>query len=66
MKEPPFFYMVDKEEIMFIKEIKYLLKVWDSIVVGTVKTFLDQFRFWNVALALIIFLLIYLLIFFYN
>ena len=62
MKEPPFFYMVDKEEIMFIKEIKYLLKVLWSTVVGTVKTFLDQFRFWNVALALIIFLLI----FFYN
>ena len=62
MKEPPVFYMVDKEEIMFIKEIKYLLKVLWSTVVGTVKTFLDQFRFWNVALALIIFLLI----FFYN
>jgi len=62
LKEPPFFYMVDKEEIMFIKEIKYLLKVLWSTVVGTVKTFLDQFRFWNVALALIIFLLI----FFYN
>tara|TARA_B100000427_G_C15291701_1_gene500023 strand:+ start:332 stop:517 length:186 start_codon:yes stop_codon:yes gene_type:complete len=61
--------MVDKEEIMFIKEIKGLLKVlWSTVkilwstVVGTVKTFLDQFRFWNVALALIIFLLI----FFYN
>ena len=59
--------MVNKEETMFIKEIKRLLKdAWSVTAEAPAKNFLEQFRFWNVVLTLIILLLIYLLIFFYN